>query len=205
MSTTTPTHTLHFITGNANKLREVREILSGTNVEIVATTYDLPELQGADPISISRAKAVYAYRLAQRPILIEDTSLCFNALGGLPGPYIKWFMEKLGHDGLNKMLVGFDGDNTSAYALCTFALAFSEKEEDVIIFQGTCEGHIVPPRGPTNFGWDPIFEPNESINKQTFAEMPSEEKNQISHRSRALNKVKDWIMNSEKCGEIFKM
>jgi inosine triphosphate pyrophosphatase len=50
---------------------------------------------------------------------VEDTCLCFNAYKGLPGPYIKWFLEKLGHDGLNKMLVGFD--DHSAYAQCTYA------------------------------------------------------------------------------------
>lgn len=40
------------------------------------------------------------------PVMVEDTSLCYNALGGLPGVYIKWFLEKLGHDGLNKLLAG---------------------------------------------------------------------------------------------------
>jgi inosine/xanthosine triphosphate pyrophosphatase family protein len=51
--------------------------------------------------------------------MVEDTCLCFNALQGLPGPYIKWFLQKLGHDGLNRMLAGFD--DKSAYALCVFA------------------------------------------------------------------------------------
>lgn len=52
-------------------------------------------------------------------VMVEDTSLCFNAMGGLPGPYIKWFLAKLGHDGLNKMLAGFE--DKSAYAQCVFA------------------------------------------------------------------------------------
>lgn len=52
-------------------------------------------------------------------VMVEDTSLCFNACGGLPGPYIKWFLAKLGHDGLNRMLVGFE--DKSAYAQCIFA------------------------------------------------------------------------------------
>ena len=51
--------------------------------------------------------------------MVEDTCLCFVALKGLPGPYIKWFLEKLGHDGLNRMLDGFD--DRSAWAQCTFA------------------------------------------------------------------------------------
>lgn len=52
-------------------------------------------------------------------VMVEDTSLCFNACGGLPGPYIKWFLAKLGHDGLNRMLVGFE--DKTAYAQCIFA------------------------------------------------------------------------------------
>lgn len=52
-------------------------------------------------------------------VMVEDTCLCFNALQGLPGPYIKWFLQKLGHDGLNRMLAGFD--DKTAYALCVFA------------------------------------------------------------------------------------
>jgi inosine triphosphate pyrophosphatase len=51
--------------------------------------------------------------------MVEDTCLCFNALQGLPGPYIKWFLGKLGHDGLNRMLHGFE--DKTAYAQCTFA------------------------------------------------------------------------------------
>lgn len=51
--------------------------------------------------------------------MVEDTSLCFNAMGGLPGPYIKWFLQKLGHDGLNRMLAGFE--DKTGYAQCIFA------------------------------------------------------------------------------------
>ena len=51
--------------------------------------------------------------------MVEDTSLCFNAYGGLPGPYIKWFLKSLGHEGLNTMLAGFE--DKSAYAQCIFA------------------------------------------------------------------------------------
>lgn len=51
--------------------------------------------------------------------MVEDTGLCFNSLGGLPGPYIKWFLEGLGHDGLNKLLGGFQ--DKTAYAQCVFA------------------------------------------------------------------------------------
>lgn len=64
-------------------------------------------------------------------VMVEDTSLCFNAMGGLPGPYIKWFLKKLGHDGLNRMLAGFD--DKSAYAQCIFAYSAGAKTKDSCI------------------------------------------------------------------------
>ncbi|CAF4242594.1 unnamed protein product, partial [Rotaria magnacalcarata] len=61
-----------------------------------------PEYQG-EAEDITKEKATFAAQRINGPVLVEDTSLCFNALHGLPGPYIKWFLDKLGHDGLNKM------------------------------------------------------------------------------------------------------
>lgn len=52
-------------------------------------------------------------------MMVEDTSLCFNAYKGLPGPYIKWFLGRVGHDGLNNMLAAYE--DKSAYAQCIFA------------------------------------------------------------------------------------
>lgn len=132
--------------------------------------------------------------------LVEDTCLCFNALNGLPGPYIKWFLEKVGHDGLNKMLAGFD--DKSAYALCTFAYSSGKEGEEPKVFSGRTPGKIVPPRskgdGPA-FGWDPIFEPDGF--SETYAEMEKATKNSISHRYKALKLVKEHLaslMNDEK-------
>ncbi|XP_067563747.1 inosine triphosphate pyrophosphatase isoform X4 [Pseudorca crassidens] len=70
----------------------------------------------------------------QGPVLVEDTCLCFNALGGLPGPYIKWFLEKLKPEGLHQLLAGFQ--DKSAYALCTFALSTGDPSEPVRLFRG---------------------------------------------------------------------
>lgn len=66
---------------------------------------DLPEYQG-EIEEISREKCRVATKQIEGPVLVEDTSLCFDALGGLPGPYIKWFLEKLKPEGLHKMLAG---------------------------------------------------------------------------------------------------
>lgn len=112
-------------------------------------------------------------------------------------------MEKLEPEGLHKLLTGWE--DKSAKAVCT--LAFSEgQDSEPLIFQGITEvinsnqiivplssliininfkGIIVEPRGPRDFGWDPIFQPNGY--NLTYAEMPKEEKNKISHRFRALD------------------
>merc|ERR1712224_438892 len=117
-----------FVTGNANK------------------KIDLPELQG-EPDEISREKCKLAAVQIQGPTIVEDTCLCFNALKGLPGPYIKWFLDKLGHEGLNNMLAAYD--DKTAYALCTFSFSASADSEP-IVFDGRTEGEIVPARGPTD-------------------------------------------------------
>jgi inosine triphosphate pyrophosphatase len=107
------------------------------------------------------------------PCITEDTALCFDAFNGLPGPYIKYFLQELGHDGelrrihiralalfilrqgLNTLLSGFS--TTSAYALCTFAYCAGPGSEP-LLFEGRTNGKIVPPRGKQRFGWDPVFE-----------------------------------------------
>nr|XP_004661494.1 inosine triphosphate pyrophosphatase isoform X2 [Jaculus jaculus] len=178
-----------FVTGNAKKLEEVIQILGDKfPCTLVAQKIDLPEYQG-EPDEISIQKCQEAASQVQGPVLVEDTCLCFNALGGLPGPYIKWFLEKLKPEGLYKLLAGFE--DKSAYALCTFALSTGDPSEPVHLFRGKTSGQIVMPRGSHDFGWDPCFQPDGC--EQTYAEMPKAEKNAISHRFRALLKLKEYL------------
>ncbi|KAF8473840.1 inosine triphosphate pyrophosphatase-like protein [Kalaharituber pfeilii] len=181
---------LLFITGNANKLREVRTILESTSsIELESRDLDLPELQGSiEEVSTGKCKA--AAEIVKGPVLVEDTALCFNALKGLPGPYIKWFMKGIGHEGLNNLLAAYE--DKSAESVCTFAYCAGQGEE-VKIFQGRTTGKIVPPRGPGDFGWDAVFE----YEGQTYAEMDKDYKNQISHRGKALKKLADWFSQHE--------
>ncbi len=104
---------LHLITGNKNKLAEFQKIVPTDKYELNNISLDLPELQG-DCIEIAKEKVKLAFKQTGKATLTEDTSLCFKAMKGMPGPYIKWFLDALGHEGLNKMLVGFE--DYSAYA-----------------------------------------------------------------------------------------
>ncbi|XP_026487525.1 inosine triphosphate pyrophosphatase [Vanessa tameamea] len=188
--------TLTFVTGNVKKLEEVRAIL-GNNfpLEVVSHKLDLPELQG-EINEVSIKKCQEAARLINRPVFIEDTSLCFNALRGLPGPYIKWFLDKLEPEGLHKLLTGWE--DKSAEAVCTFAYSSGNSDDDIVIFQGITKGTIVPPRGSRDFGWDCIFQPYGY--DKTYGELPKEEKNKISHRYKALDKLKTYFI--ERNGQI---
>lgn len=147
----------------------------------------VPELQG-EPEEISKEKCKLAYQALKKPCIVEDTCLCFNALGGLPGPYIKWFLEKLGNEGLNKLLAAYP--DKSAYALCTFSIMYKDDMEP-IVFDGRTPGQIVMPRGDNQFGWDPVFQPD-GFDK-TYAELDKEVKNSISHRGRSLAKLRQFL------------
>ncbi|KDQ15506.1 hypothetical protein BOTBODRAFT_54768 [Botryobasidium botryosum FD-172 SS1] len=181
--------TLVFVTGNPNKLRETRHILSSglEGFELESRDLDIPELQGTTA-DVSREKCRRAAELVGGPCITEDTALCFEALGGLPGPYIKWFFKSIGHDGLNKMLDGFS--TRAATALCTFAYSAGPGTEP-LLFEGRTEGEIVAARGDGKFGWDPIFQP--AGKDKTYAEMTPEEKDGLSHRYRALDKLCEYL------------
>ena len=115
-------------------------------------------------------------------MLVEDTSLHFNALNGLPGPYIKWFLDKIGHVGLNNLLAAYT--DKSAYAQVMSSHSFVTNKSflnhirrsarsdswthrnprTIKVFVGKTDGNDGA-RGPTTFGWDPVFEPKESHGK----------------------------------------
>lgn len=190
--------TITFVTGNIKKLEEVIVILGKKfPYKMVNEKIDLPEFQG-EPDDISQAKCKEAAKIIKGPVLVEDTCLCFNALGGLPGPYIKWFLDKLKPEGLYKLLHGFE--DKTAYAMCTFAYSSGRPEEPIQLFIGKTDGMIVEPRGPKDFGWDPCFQPDGY--SLTFAEMSKSEKNSISHRGKALAALKKAFMLSSASEEL---
>lgn len=192
-------NTITFVTGNANKLKEVIAILSTSESQdgmskvgkysITNKSLDLDEIQGTiEEVTINKAKA--AANVLKGPVLVEDTCLGFEAFNNLPGPYIKWFVKSIGLSGLVDMLYKFE--NKGANAICTFGYC-EGPDAEVKLFQGVTKGNIVDSRGPTDFGWDSVFEP-EGFD-ETYAEMDKKTKNTISHRFRALDKLRDFLTN----------
>ncbi len=100
---------IHFITGSKNKLAEIQAILG----DVEQLDIDLPEVQELDAHKIIRAKLEEALNHKKEAFIVEDTSLYFDALKGLPGPLIKWFMKTVGNEGLFKIADAFGNYGTS--------------------------------------------------------------------------------------------
>jgi inosine triphosphate pyrophosphatase len=188
---------IYFITANNNKILEAKSILDDNKYEIIQYDIDLSEYQG-DSHTIAFKKCLEAKKILSKqqkhyyPLIIDDTSLEFNALNGMPGPYVKWFLDAIKAEGLAKMLDGYD--DKSAKAICNISFLLND-HCDPIIFTGNVNGKIVHPNGPNTFGWDPIFIPDtyDGGNGLTYAEMDKKHKNNISHRYKALVQLKDYL------------
>ena len=185
---------LLLITGNQGKAQEFKELLELADLQFTHQKYDLAEIQSGDIEAIGRFKTELAFSLLQAPypdaILTDDTALCFDALNGLPGPFIKFFLDSLGTCGLEELTAN---KSRSAQAVCQLTLGLT-KTKEIFSFQGVCPGKIIPASGEKGFGWDGIFQPLGE--KYSFAEMSFSEKNKISHRKLAVDQLRDWIQGN---------
>jgi inosine triphosphate pyrophosphatase len=172
-----------FITGNPGKLHEAQSFIP----EIVGKDIDLPEIQETDAHKVIEAKLLEARQHHKGEYIIEDTSLYFDCLNGLPGPLIKWFLQKLGDKKLSAIAAKLK--NTKAQAKTI--IGYINKKGTIKYFEGDVRGKIVSPRGPGGFGWDKIFMPDGF--RKTFGEMTLPEKNKISMRKKALVKLKKYL------------
>jgi non-canonical purine NTP pyrophosphatase (RdgB/HAM1 family) len=168
--------TIFFITGNKDKLREVRELLP--NVQGI--DLDLTEIQEIDAKRIIRAKLAEAQKSHTGAFIVEDTSLYLDEMNGLPGPLVKWFVKSIGIEGIYKLTEACKSTRATARTL----IGYADEDGSVHFFEGAISGTLVPPRGTNGFGWDAIFQPEKS--SKTFAEMSQEEKNQFSMRRLAV-------------------
>lgn len=174
---------LYYITGNEGKFRETKQIIP----EVEQMEIDLPEIQEVDPKKIIEAKLIEARKHGQERFIVDDASLYLDALPGLPGPLIRWFMKTIGNDGLFQIAKRFENYSASAVVI----VGYLNSEGQINFFEGKIKGDIVEPKGTNGFGWDTVFQP-EGYSK-TFAEMSLDEKNEISHRRLALNKLRDFL------------
>lgn len=170
---------MHFITGNPGKFAEAKAVIPS----LEQIDLDLVEIQEIDPHKIIDHKLREAICRLRGPLIVEDTSLQISALGGLPGPLIKWFLKTIGSAGIYD-LVG----ETSARAICMLGLL---REKTITFFEGSVEGHIVSPAGSGGFGFDPIFRPVGE--GKTFAQMNLDEKRKHSMREKVFVELREYL------------
>ncbi len=175
---------LTYVTSNLGKAKQVSYYL---DFPIIHKNIDLIEIQSLDLATIIEYKAKEAYKRVLSPVLVEDTSLQFLALGKLPGPFIKWFAVELGIDGLCRLLD--KSTERTAVASVQFGLYDGQSFQ---VFSGAREGSIAPtPRGSNGFGWDSIFIPGGY--DRTWAEMTDDESRETSMRTIALKKLAVYL------------
>ena len=175
-----------FITGNAHKSRELCLHLG---IELAHAHADTVEIQSLDLMEVvaHKAKTAFVNLGGDTPVLVEDVGLTFAALGRLPGPFCKYFLQELGNDGLCRLL----NDYPTRAARATVFFAYYDGH-DLTTFTGSCEGEIVDaPRGDAGFGWDPIFIPTGE--SQTWAEMSAAEQKRTSFRALALAQLQTFL------------
>ena len=171
---------LILVSSNPNKGIEAERILG---MPLLRVSLALPEIQAAAVEEITRYKLEIARNKGYHRLLVEDVSLGFDELGNFPGPYVRWLLEAAGGKGL--AAIAYALNNRAARAQC--CVAYWDGSEGKI-FLGECTGEIlVQPRGDQHFGWDAWFQPRGS--QKTFAEMTSEEKDQVSHRGNAYRQL----------------
>lgn len=178
---------IYFATTNEGKLREARSILG---MQVVGTPLEIDEVQSLDAVEVATKKAKAYFAALKKPIFIEDISLSFSALKGLPGTYINDFLKILGNEGLIDLLKGKKGRKAVAQATVVYVGARGKEK----VFIGQVRGAIAKKSKGEGFGWDPIFIPEGE--GRTFGEMSLEEKNKFSMRARALKKLKKWLQEN---------
>ena len=193
-------HKIVFATSNAGKMREIREILKDLGAEILSMKeagVDVDIVEDGDTFAANaliKAKAVW--EKTGGIVLADDSGLVIDALNGEPGVYSARYMgEKTSYEIKNKNLIdrleGVPDEKRTARFVCAIAAVMPDGSERVT--EGTIEGRIgYEEKGEGGFGYDPIFYVPEF--GCTSAELTAEQKNAASHRGRALEKMKEKLL-----------
>lgn len=184
-----------FITTNKHKVKEISDLViaEAKSITIEHLDYDYPELQLDELESVAEESANYIREkiAIKKPFFLEDSGLFIHALNGFPGPFSAFVFDKIGNDGILKLMADKKGEARNATFKTVVAFCESVKTAP-ILFTGVAEGKIAEEkRGEGGFGYDPIFEVVGA--GKTFAEMSTTVKNELSHRSSALMKMLNHI------------
>lgn len=189
-----PFDRLVIATGNAGKLREIRQLLSPLALEVLPQSdFAVPEAEEPHCTFIENAlvKARHASLHTGLPALADDSGICVDALQGAPGVLSARYADEPRSDTRNneKLLAALAGQaHRHAHYYCVMVLVRHPEDPQPLIAEGIWQGEILSaPRGEGGFGYDPIF--LDAKTDKTGAELPLEIKNRISHRGQALSKL----------------
>lgn len=176
-----------FITGNQHKVDYLAKWL---NIEVPHQKVDMDEIQSLDIREVVEHKVRQAYEIVGKPVLVEDVSLTFTALGRLPGTYIKWFLEELGLDGLCKLANGLEHRGAEC------AIVYALFDGQTIEYFGAHQNGTISssPKGTGGFGWNAVFIPEGS--DITYGEMDEDMFAKWNIRAHAIEKLKEYLTNS---------
>ena len=171
---------INFITQNRGKVAELQAKAKQFDLKINHIDASYPEPQADTLEDVVRYGLTYCQNKFPAPFIIEDSGLFVDALHGFPGPFSSYVYRTIGSSGLVKLV----GDGAPA----RFESLIGSYHHDFKLFRGQVEGRIVASRGCGGFGFDPIFERE----GRTFGEITIDEKNAISHRSKAAELFVKW-------------
>ena len=180
---------IFFATNNIHKFKEAREILNQYKIAVGMLRVKTVEIQSESLEEIAQNSALYAFEKCGLPIIVEDAGLFVDALNGFPGPYSSYVYKTIGNEGLLKLMGNVEDRRAKFQSVVAY---FSEELKSPICFKGEILGEITVnvQKGNSGFGFDPIFKPADS--DKTFSEMPTSEKNKLSHRAKALKSFAEW-------------
>lgn len=184
---------------NAGKIKEIEALV--TDIELLSLKNIGFDKEIAEPFDTFKenawVKADTIYRFSGKNVFADDSGICANALGGAPGVYSARYAGEPSDDekNLQKLLEELEGNaDRSAYYKAVICLIWNG---EIHYFEGTCNGTIIEEkRGDGGFGYDPVFVPDGYT--QTFAELPLDIKNTISHRGNAVKKMVAFLNGQAK-------
>jgi XTP/dITP diphosphohydrolase len=172
-----------FVTSNPHKFAEAERILKQFGVIIRHAKLSCTEARGEQPALIAADSARSLEGRLKAPFFVEDSGLFIRSLNGFPGAYSAWALEKIGLDGMLRLMRG-EPDRRAAFR--TAVALFDGRS--VIVFEGEAKGTLASgQRGSGGFGYDPIFLP--AGRRKSFAELNPLEKDALSSRGKALSKL----------------
>lgn len=193
-------------TNNPHKVKEVKEILSELGIEVL-TLKDLGiEIEIKEDQNTfeenARKKAHTIFKITKLPTIADDSGLMVDQLNGEPGVHsARYAGEEHNYEKNNQKLLQELKDKPKPHRAKFICVINFKSENEDEIFVGTVEGEIVDlPKGTNGFGYDPLFKPDGF--DVTYAELPSEIKNKISHRYKALKKFRDYLFEKVKREDI---